>query len=167
MIDAESGRELFGILVGGVALLLGAEHLHPAVLADKLAGAGRVDQVAVLGDGILDQRRVEMGDALMLGEARVPPVPRQERHQAWQRAEVIAGIDGVVQRVAEKRPEVVREAIGENALPLDEAGIAERRLLARAAAIEKHHRFAAPRQVNGARNADDPGAQYHYISFHR
>ncbi|MNT56741.1 hypothetical protein D3C72_1940680 [compost metagenome] len=37
VVDAETSRQFLGILVGGVALLLGAEDLHPAVLADQVA----------------------------------------------------------------------------------------------------------------------------------
>ena len=45
MIDAEGRGQFFRILVGRVAVILGAEDLHPAVLADKVAGAGGLDQV--------------------------------------------------------------------------------------------------------------------------
>ncbi|MNL37603.1 hypothetical protein D3C87_1597590 [compost metagenome] len=75
-------------------------------------------------------------------------------------------VDGVVQRVAEQRAEIMGEAIGKNALALDQAGIAVGRLFACAATVEQHHRLAAPRQMDGGRYADDAGAENHYVSLH-
>jgi hypothetical protein len=76
----------------------------------------------------------------VLGEAGIPPVADEERHETRQRADVVVRVDRVVQRVAEQRPKIMRETIGKDAFALDQAGIAIGRFLAGAAAVEQHQR---------------------------
>ena len=62
------------------------------------------------------------------------PVLEQEGRELRQRRQMVMRVDGVVQGVAQERAEIVREAVGIDALALDQAGIAEGCLLARARA---------------------------------
>ena len=69
-------------------------------------------------------------------------------------------------RVAQERAEIVREAVGIDALALDQARIAEGGFLARACAVHQEHRAAALLQVNGDRHADDAGTENNHILAH-
>src|SRR4051794_38027697 len=105
--------------------LPGPEDLDPAGGADEVGGVRLARNGHVLRDAVLDQRRIEPGDLFMPGGTRMPPVLEQEGRDPWQRREVIMGVGGVVQRIAEQRREIVREAVREDALALDQAGVAE------------------------------------------
>ena len=76
-------------------------------------------------------------------------------------------VRGVVHGVAQERAEIVREPVGEDALALDEPGIAEGGLLPGPAPVDERHGPAALLQVQGHRYADDPGAQNHHVRPHR
>ncbi len=75
---------------------------------------------------------------------------------------MIAGVDRVVQGVTEKRSEIVREAVGEDALALYQACIAEGRFLP-APARSEAHRLSKPSQMDRAGNADNAGTENHYV----
>lgn len=79
---------------------------------------------------------------------------------------MVMGVDGVVERVAEERAEIMREAVWKDAFALDQAGVAVGGFLAGATTIEQHHRLAAAGEMDGGGNADDAGAQNHYVSLH-
>ena len=79
----------------------------------------------MLCDAVLDQGRIELRDLPMPGGPGIPPVLEQEGRDPGQGREVVMGIGGVVQRIAEQRREIVREAVREHALALDQAGVAE------------------------------------------
>ncbi len=75
------------------------------------------------------------------------------------------GVDGAVQAVAQQRAEIVRETVGVDAFALDQAGVAERGLFARPAAVEQHHRLAALLQVQRHADADDACTEHDHIAL--
>ncbi len=147
--------------------LRAAEQLDPAAPPDEIEGAGFLGEGEMLRHGALDERRIAAGDGGMAGRSRRPPVARQERRQLRQRRQVIMRVRGVVHGVAQERAEIVREPVREDALALDEPGIAEGGLLPGPAPVDERHGPAALLQVQGHRYADDPGAQNHHVRPHR
>jgi 2-phosphoglycerate kinase len=91
----------------------------------------------MLRDAVLDERRVEPGDGLVLLGTGMHPVLKQEGRQLRQGAQVVMGIDGVVERIAQQGPEIVREAVGIYPLALDQARIAEGGFFARLALVDE------------------------------
>ncbi len=74
---------------------------------------------------------------------------------------MIMGIDPVVEAVADQQAQVLREAIGQNTLALDEAGIAVTRSLAGSPVlVDDHDAPALACQLQGAGNADNAGADH-------
>jgi hypothetical protein len=94
------------------------------------------------------------------------PVLEQEGRDPRQGRDVVMRVGGVVQRIAQQRAEIVREAVRVNALALDQPGIAEGRLLAGLAPIDEHDLTAPLLQVQRDRHADDPGPQHDCIRTH-
>ena len=68
-------------------------------------------------------------------------------------------VDRAVEAVAEQRAEIVREAVGIDALALYQAGVAEGGLLRRAAPVDEQRSAPALLQVDRDRDADDAGAE--------
>ena len=83
------------------------------------------------------------------------PVRPQEGRELGDRVPVVMRVDGVVHRIADERAEIMREAVGVDALALDQAGIAITGLTAGLAAIDQQHRAARLLQMQRHRNPDD------------
>src|SRR5215211_511068 len=73
----------------------------------------------------------------------------------------------VVERIAEKRLEIVREAVRIDSLALDQARVAERRLEAGLALVDEHYRASPLLQMQGGGHADDAGAENDHVVDHR
>jgi hypothetical protein len=87
------------------------------------------------------------------------PVLEEEARKLRNRRRVVVRVDRAIDAVAEERAEVVREAVRIDTLALHEAGIPVRGLLRSAAPIDEDGRATALLQVDGDRDADDPGAE--------
>jgi hypothetical protein len=60
----------------------------------------------------------------------------------------------------------MRESVGEDALALDQPGIAVGGLLGRTPPVDEHDRFAAPCQMDCGGDADDSGSENDDIRLH-
>src|SRR4029077_15448343 len=107
----------------------GAKHLHPAGVARKIFGTVFADQRLVLGDAVLDQLGIGAWDLGVAPWARMAREDPQEARELMDRGGVVMRVDRAVEAVAEERAEVVRKAVGIDALALHQAGVAERRFL--------------------------------------
>ena len=94
------------------------------------------------------------------------PVGEQEGGKLRDRAPVIMRVDGVVHRVADERAEIMREAVGVDALALDQAGIAVAGFLARRAPVDQQGGPPGLLEMKRDRNADDTGAENDRIHLH-
>src|SRR5688500_15873396 len=136
-VDAEFASPALRLGKAQIALARGAEHLHPAGAPEQLQRAGLDGERLVLGDAVLDQLRVLVGDGAVPRRPRVVPVFPEKRRKPRNRRRMVVRVDRAVQAVAEQRAEVVREAVRIHTFALHQAGIAEGSLLRRAAAVEQ------------------------------
>ena len=72
---------------------------------------------------------------------------------------MVVRVDRAVEAVAQQRAEVVREAVGIDALALHQARVAERGFRRGAAPVDEHRGAAALLQVERDADADDAGAE--------
>jgi hypothetical protein len=68
-----------------VALALGPKELEPTLPRKNVRSARVPRERVVLGDAMLDQPGIAMGDLVVLGRTRIEPVLPEERREARQR----------------------------------------------------------------------------------
>src|SRR5262245_12633992 len=80
---------------------------------------------------------------------------------------MVVGVDRPVESVPQQRAEVVRKAIGIDALALNQTGVAERGLFCRASPVDEHDRAPALLQVQRDADSDDSCTQYYRVAAHQ
>ena len=119
MGNAMVARQTLGESKIGIPPRGGSVRLHPAVLDDQITGFRLLDQDIVLRNRMLDQRRIGAGNCRVARGCGIVPVAAEKRRDLRQSGEVIAGIDAVVQGIAQQQGEILREGIRHDAFSLD------------------------------------------------
>src|SRR5687768_4720392 len=94
------------------------------------------------------------------------PVLPQERRQLRQRRWMVVGVDRAIEAIAQQRSEIVRKAVGIDALALDETRVAVGSLLGRPAPVDEKNRACALLQVERHTDPDDACAEHHHVTAH-
>ena len=157
--DAEFGGKIELARNAGKPLV-GAIELQPAGAAQIFGRAGLQAQRLMLGNRAREQRPHRLrgfGQSLRLRRGAEGQQPGRDLRQE---REMIIGERRAFERNAKKRRPIRRECRRKDGVALDNAGIAIRGPLARAAAVDQRHRAAALDQMQCDRGADDAGSQH-------
>ena len=105
-----------------------------------------------------EQRPHQLGELQPPLERGIGPVGQQPRRDLRQKRQVIVGLRRLFQGNPHQRTEIGRKWMWKQRIAFDHAGIAEGRLLARAAAVEQGDAQPALGEMQRNGRADDAGA---------
>ena len=134
--------------------------LEPAAPAEMALRTRLGGERVVLGNGARQERPQHLSGLDQAGRLRGRPKGDKPRRDVRQKGEMIVGERGTLQCNAHKLGKARRKGGRKNGIAFDDAGIAVRRALARAAAIDQCHGQTALGEVECDRGADDTGSKH-------